>query len=234
MQNNKREVILISKKDEAIDVVSLYFKTVDGEKFDFISGQYVDIKPPSINGHGKSYTISSTPDDELIRITIKRKGAVSSAIIDLNIGDSITFEGPYGNFYPEDNMHDVVFLAGGIGVTPFISFINSNISAKSDTNITLLYSNKTVQDVTFLNDLSELSKKNENLKVVHFITQEKIDDLWISEFERIDKDNINKYAAPLSDRNYYICGSISFVADTWRMLKSVGVDEESIYTESFY
>lgn len=234
MQNNKREVKLISKKDEANDVVSLYFKTVDGEKFDFISGQYVDIKPPSINGHGKSYTISSTPDDELIRITIKRKGAVSSAIIDLNIGDSITFEGPYGVFYPEDNMHDVVFLAGGVGITPFFSFINSNISKNNNTNITLLYSNKTVQDIIFLNDLNESSDKCENLKVVHFITQEKNDNPLISEFERIDKDNIGKYVPQLNDKNYYICGSISFVADTWRMLKSIGVDEESIYTESFY
>lgn len=234
MQNNKREFILVSKKDEAIDVVSLYFNTVDGVKYEFIAGQFVEIKPPRLTGHGKSYTISSTPDDELIRITIKRKGAVSSAIIDLNIGDQIEFEGPYGVFYPDETMKDIVMLAGGVGITPFISVIKDNIDKQNDIKMTLFYSNKTLGDVTFFDELNELCEKTPNLTVVNCLTQDEKPYKNIDEHQRINKDVINKYLTLIDGKNFYICGSISFVADMWRMLKGIGVDEECIYTESFY
>lgn len=232
MQNNI-EFILIKKQDELNGVVSLYFKTVIGLKYEFKSGQYVDIKPESITGHGKSYTISSAPSEDLVRITIKRKGAVSSAIIDLNIGEKIFFEGPYGVFYPEETMKSVVMLAGGIGITPFFSVIKDKIESSDKTNFTLLYSNKTKSDIVFNDDLSQMEKDNANLKIVHCITQESVVD-GLCEKSRINQEIVNKYAPASDDRHYYICGSISFVSDMWRLVKSVGVPEDNIYTESFY
>jgi ferredoxin-NADP reductase len=231
---NRTEFELVKKEIEANDVTSLYFKAADGKKYNFTAGQYVDIRPPLINSHGKSYTISSSPSDELVRITIKRKGPVSSAIIDLNIGDKIEFEGPYGVFYPEKDMSDVVMLAGGIGITPFFSVIRDRVGAGLDSNITLLYSNKTKQDISFFEGLNKIASQNNYIKIVHCLTQEFTKDSSISEFTRINESIVNRYAAPSSDKNYYICGSIGFVADMWKMLKLVGISEENIYTESFY
>lgn len=229
---NKREFILVSKEQETHNVTSLYFKTADGEKYNFKAGQYVDIKPPSIDGHGKSYTISSSPKDEMIRITVKKQGTVSSAIINMQPGDKVFFEGPYGVFYPEEGMKDVVMLAGGIGITPFFSVLNSLKS--SNVKMSLLYSNKTKQDITFLDSLNEVCSENDNVSVKHFITQEKNIDNFDCVFSRINDEILDSEFSPTKGRVYYVCGSISFVRDLWQALKRIGVDENNIYTESFY
>lgn len=231
---NKTEFILVDKQEEAVDVMSLYLKTTDGSKYKFKAGQYVDIKPPSINGHGKSYTISSSPSDELVRVTVKRQGTVSSAIINMEIGDKIIFEGPYGVFYPEDGMKDIVMLAAGIGVTPFFSVIKDHFENKKDTNITLIYSNKTKADITFAKDLNDIKIDNPNLEIVHCITRENTTFGDITDNTRINEDVIKKHITNHNDKNYYICGSISFVRDMWKILKNIGISEENIYTEAFY
>jgi len=234
MQNNKREFILVDKKQETIDVISLLFKPVDNLNYDFIPGQYVDVKPPSFFGHGKSYTISSTPNDNLVRLTIKRSGNISSSMIDMPIGSKTVFDGPYGNFYPDASTDDIIMIAGGIGITPFYSVIKNKMGSGSNARITLIYSNKTKKDITFLKSLNELMKNNSNLKIVHCITQETTNDLIISENSRIDKNIISKYAPPLKEACYYVCGSIGFVGNMWQILKSIHIEEDKIYTEAFY
>ena len=234
MQNNKREFVLVDKKPEATDVVSLLFKPTDGLDYDYRPGQYVDIKPPSIFGHGKSYTISSIPSDEFVSLTIKKCGTISSAMLDMQINDKVIFDGPHGNFYPEKQGCNIVMLAGGIGVTPFFSIINNIIKSGSDAKITLIYSNKTKNDITFFDSLNKLAANNPNLKIVYCLTQEKTTGLNVKEFNRIDQDMINKYVPYQKNTNYYICGSIKFTGDMWRVLRSMNIKESDIFTEAFY
>jgi ferredoxin-NADP reductase len=231
---NKREFVLVSKQDEAKDVVSLLFKPVDNLGYKFVSGQYVDVKPSSFWGHSKSYTISSTPNDNLVQLTIKRQGDMSSAMIDMSIGGAANFDGPYGNFYPDKYMDDIVMIAGGIGITPFHSIIKNALESDGKAKITLIYSNKTQRDITFFDSLNRLTKSNPTFKIIYCLTREKITDSRITESGRISQNLINKYISPLSHKQYYICGSIGFVNDTWRMLKDMNIAEENIYTESFY
>lgn len=234
MQNNKREFVLVDKKPEAANVTSLFFKPTDGPGYDYRPGQYVDIKPSSVYGHGKSYTISSIPSDELVSLTIKKSGTISSAMLDMQINDKVIFDGPHGNFYPENSTDNIVMLAGGIGVTPFFSIINNMIKSGSGTKITLIYSNKTKDDITFFDSLNKLACSSPNLEIVYCLTQEKMTDPNINEFKRIDTDIINRYAPYLKNTNYYICGSIKFTSDMWRTLKSMNIDEDDIFTEAFF
>ena len=71
MSKNNREFVLVNKKAEAENITSLFFRPVDGLGYQFMAGQYVNIKLPTISGHSKSYTISSTPNDKLISLTVK-------------------------------------------------------------------------------------------------------------------------------------------------------------------
>lgn len=234
MQNDKREFVLVDKKPEATDVVSLLFKPVDNLNYDFIPGQYIDATPPSILGHGKSYTISSIPSDKLITLTIKKSGNTSSAMIDMPIGSTTVFDGPYGNFYPDKKMDSIVMIAGGIGITPFFSIIKNMIESGDNAKITLIYCNKTKKDITFFDRLNSLMDDNPSLKVIFCLTQEKVTDLTINENGRIDETIISKYISRLKDSNYYICGSIGFVGNMWQTLKSMSVNEDDIFTEAFF
>jgi ferredoxin-NADP reductase len=235
MQNNKgREFILINKRIESKDVVSLYFDPEDGNPFSFISGQYVNVKHPNIPNHGKSYTISSSPNENHICLTIKRKGAMSSMMIDSEIGAKVTFSGPYGYFFPEKYDKDIVFLAGGIGITPFFSILKDKLGSIEDKKIYLFYSNKTTGDIVFFDDIDKLSKKTSKLITIYTLTQEKTSKDCGYEFSRIDKKMLNKYLTSIKGKYYYICGSISFVNNMWKLIKSFGVSEGDIFTESFF
>ena len=231
---NKKELVLVKKQNETTDVVSLYFKLVDGGIFDFIPGQFINVKPVAANGHGKFYTISGIPSDDSLCLTIKKKNNISLQMIDMKIGEKIFVDGPYGIFYPDNDMQDIVMIAGGVGITPFYSYIK-NECEKDDKQkkIRLLYSCKTTDDIIFLNDINKLSSYNPNFKVNYYLTQDNNNNT-IGEKKRIDKNVLLERVAPAIDRNYYICGSISFVDDIWRNLKEIGVLEECIYTEAFY
>ncbi|MDD4804755.1 MAG: FAD-dependent oxidoreductase [Candidatus Pacebacteria bacterium] len=233
MQNNKREFILIEKKKETDGITSLFFKTVDGLRYEYVSGQYVVVKKEP-TGRGKSYTISSDPSLENICITVKRKGEMSSFLIDLNIGEKITFEGPYGSFYPKEEDMNIVMIAGGIGVTPFYSIIKNKIKLNFNKQILLLYSNKTVEKTPFFEGLNKLSENNSNFKIIYFLTGENTKNSLVNEYARISGETIKKYVKVLENKHYYVCGSIEFVNNIWKILKKIGIDESFIFTETFY
>ncbi len=233
MKNNNIEFVLIEKKAETENVTSLFLKPVDDLKYNFIAGQYVNIKP-NADSYGKSYTISSAPNEKLICITIKRKGETSSALIDMNVGEKIFLEGPFGYFYPESYEKEIVMIAGGIGITPFYSVIKEIINKNIKTKITLFYSNQNIKDVTFFDDLNSLAKNNLNIKVVHCLTQDKIKHDLIKEYSRIDKNILKKNLVNFENKNYFICGSIEFVNSMWKLVKDEGVHELNIFTESFF
>lgn len=240
MKNNNREFVLVEKKVEALDVTSLFLKPVDGLEYNFIAGQYVNIKPPTSSGYGKSYTISSSPDEGLICITIKRKGETSSALIDMEVGEKISLEGPFGYFFPKDYDKEIVMIAGGIGVTPFYSVIKDIVSKDTKTKITLFYSNKNIKGITFFDELNEITKNNLNINIVYSLTQDlpaqagKIKNNLIKEYSRIDKNILKKHLNNFKNKDYFICGSIEFVNTMWKLVKDKGVLELNIFTESFF
>lgn len=233
MKQNNREFIFVNKRIEANDVTSLFFKTADGLPYEYKAGQYINVRPVSISGHGKSYTISSSPSEELLCLTVKRKGTVSSALIDLKVEEKIIFDGPYGFFYPEDYNNDIVMIASGIGITPFFSVIKDRVEKVKTSNMYLYYSNKKLEDITFFDELNKMCNDNQWLKIIYTLTQDKTKYLLIDEYQRLDKKLFKKYTS-LSNKKYYICGSISFVNDMWKLLKSEGILEENIFTESFF
>ena len=234
LKNNVREFILMDKKEVAENVTSLYFKPTDGLKFVYVPGQYVNIKSNLSSGHAKSYTISSIPSEKFVCITIKKKGEVSSAIIDVKIGDKLNLDGPYGHCFPEENSKEIVMLAGGIGVTPFYSIIKSKLKSQEQLKITIFYSNKTLNQTTFFKELNKLSESNSNFKIIYCLTGGDKKNSAIQEYSRINEKILNKYLVTIDNKCYYVCGSVGFVNDMWKFLKDVGILEESIFTETFY
>jgi len=234
MLSKNREFILIDKKVEAENITSLFFEPADGEGFDFIAGQYVSVALPSISGRSKCYTISSSPSEKPVCLTVKKQGEFSSALIDSKVGDKLFFNGPFGRFYPGENCEDIVFIAGGIGVTPFFSVIKEKINSRSKPKMSLLYSNKTISDIAFFDELNKLTKNKGIETLVYFLTQERSEQPLVREYSRINKESLKKYLGSLGGKNYYLCGSIQFVNAIWKDLKDSGVPEENIFTESFY
>ena len=236
MENNV--FALKNKKEECPGVFTLEFFLAEGRGFDFRAGQFVTfriLKDGLPGNFGKAYTITSLPGDDSLAITVKKIGSFSGALCGLEISDKVSVTGPYGNFYPsESDKKDVVFLAGGIGITPFYAVIKDFYKRGIDNSFFLFYSNRNKEDIVFLKEFDEILKRWKKLKIIHVLTrtQEKYPD--IKEYERINTKMIKKYLGDLSGKDYFICGPSNFVSDMRDQLKNAGVEHGSLKIEAFY
>ncbi|MDI6717459.1 MAG: FAD-dependent oxidoreductase [Patescibacteria group bacterium] len=244
-QKNKL-FVLRNRINEADDIATFKFMPVKGKNLPFIAGQFVNVYflDNRCGGQGKPYSISSIPSDKFLSITVKKIGKFSGALHDLKIGERVKITEPQGYFCPENQMKNIVFLAGGIGITPFYSVIKDYFSKKADKNLFLFYGNKTKKDAVFLKELSDLAKSWERLKIINAFTREPIlpsDKKCVTismnvknEFKRIDVKMLKKHLKNLNNKHYFICGSIGFVTDLWKELKENQIKEDYIRVESFY
>ncbi|MCA9354579.1 MAG: hypothetical protein KC877_03620 [Candidatus Kaiserbacteria bacterium] len=205
------------------------------EKPTFRAGQYVTILLP---GHppveGKSYSLSSAPESDEVTITIKKIGTFSSAIIDLPVGATVTTSAPYGFFYPEpEDEGELVFISGGVGITPSASIIDSLTQQQDQRPIKLFYSNRTASEISFRERFATLAKQHDDFTLYYFVTQEPVDDADLHA-GRMDGEQIAEKVADLSVASFFVCGSVSFVQGMWQSLQEVGVAAHQIYTEGFF
>ena len=134
---------------------------------------------------------------------------------------------------PTDASKKLVFIAGGIGITPFISMIRTLLILGEKRDITLFYSNKTEEEIAYKYVL-EQAEKELGIKVVHVLSDlEKISSSWQGEKGFITSDMIKNFAGDYKARNYFISGPPGMVAAYTTTLKDMGVSSCDIVTDFF-
>ncbi|NCT02247.1 hypothetical protein GW766_03305 [Candidatus Parcubacteria bacterium] len=221
-------------QEETPQVKSIYLSAITNRP-DFIAGQYLTVKLPNLGPvEGKAYSISSMPHEALIRITVKKMGTFSDALLSLKTGDILTTSKPYGFFYPDvDGVTPLVFLAGGIGITPILSILK-DLSHKNDPRpLFLFYSNRTEQETVLQNELSVVAEQNPHLSVHCFITRETlVADGYIA--GRMTPAHLQKFVPASTSADYFLCGSMDFTKSLWKTLRANGIQQHQIYTEGFF
>lgn len=235
----KFELTFLRKEKLSKDVYSFYFSR-EGLDFDFIPGQYLKlylpIENPDARGSSRYFTISSSPTDRKF-LTITTKIIKSSFKIRLNSlkpGEIVTAFGPIGYFnFDIKNKKPKIFLAGGIGITPYHSILRyiNNKQLKLSASVTLIVSFSTREEVIFFEELKEMESRNSNIRVVYALTNE---NNMYPEFEkgRINVDMIKKYTQD-KDSEFFIVGSEAFETNMIELVKNLEVPETNIFTENF-
>jgi len=227
-------VKIIGIKDETPDVKTFSFKRP--KSLDFISGQYCLLSfmdNRSFDSDTHPFTFSSSPTEKsYFTLTIKKMHEFTSKLHKLAVGDEVKIDGPYGislNF--DDNVkEDIIFIAGGSGITPFMSSVRY-ISAKKMLNkIFLFYSNRTKEDIIFFDELSKIEKVNKNIKIINTLT-EKCETGF--ECARINKEIILKYVNNPNDFLYYICGPPPMIEAIKTILYGLGITDEKMRIEDW-
>src|SRR5690348_15096885 len=156
---------LTNRNEIAESTTAFYLEKPPG--FLFKAGQYLDLTlldPPEMDSAGavRSLSIASAPyEDNLVVATRMRDSAFKRVIARVPLGTELKIEGPLGSFTLHKNAAKAaVFLAGGIGITPFRSILRQAAEEKSTHQLYLFYSNRRPEDAAFLNELWDLAQSN--------------------------------------------------------------------------
>ena len=207
----KEQKLVISRIEEHADIAKSYYFKSETELAYFKAGQYLTFKLEIGNSVvTRSYSIASTPASALngeYQITVKRiaDGFVSDYILDnWIVGDEVTAYAPEGNmtYSPLRDAENIVAIAGGSGITPFLSLARSIDQGDEDCSLTLLYGCRTSDEILFKAELDSLSEKNEKINVVYVLSHSDEDG-----YEKgfIGADIIKKYA-PEGLYSIFVCG----------------------------
>jgi len=207
--------------------------------FNFTPGQYATLSFPAHEylRSERSFSIaSSAADRSTLRFGIRIGGKYTSALRDLRPGDPVFVRGPFGDF-TMDTINDkrFVFLAGGIGVTPFLSMIRTILFEQKPIQLTLFYSVRSLEDAPFRKDLDELEKTYKNFTVIYAVTDKKIPDSTSKYFPgRISKELIiRQLESNPWEQRFFLCGPHPFMKSMMETLNSIGVPESAVRTERF-
>lgn len=200
------------------DVRSIRFNRPS--EFNYLPGQYMYIGL-SVNGKKmeKHFTISSSPTEpDHLELTKRLTGhEFANALAALKKGDKVNIDGPEGDFTFRGEHKKIFPLTGGIGITPIRSMIRYCTDMRLDTDIILLYSNSSEDDIVFRDELDEMQKKNGKLKAINTITQPKGN--WNGLTGRINGEMIRKAVPDFIDRVSYVCGPQKMVDDMVSILR---------------
>jgi len=201
---------------------------------EFLPGQYLVVTLKNDKNFIRALSISSSPTEKgYIEFTKKITASDFSKTLDsLKSGDVIKIRYPMGQFVFNKEYKKIAFISGGIGITPIRSMCKFIADTKADTDVVLLYGNRTENDIVFKEDFDGMLKGYQSLKVTHILSDASND--WCGLKGCINKDLIKKEIPDYAERKIYICGPPPMVEAMKKMLREeLFLSEENVITERF-
>ncbi len=197
------------------------------------------IDPPETDSEGPSrvFTIASAPHEpDLTIATRMRDTAFKRTLKSCALGTKTQIDGPNGLMVlHEDARRPAVFLAGGIGVTPFLSMSRHAAKNRLPHRIFLFYSNRRPEDAAFLDELRSLERSNPNYRLIATMSEpEKSARAWSGETGFIRRDMLERHLPQLAGPVYYFAGPPAMTMAMQSMLESAGVAGGDMRSEEFY
>ncbi|MCX7928765.1 MAG: RnfABCDGE type electron transport complex subunit D [Patescibacteria group bacterium] len=238
----KQKTILAFKTKLKIARNTYEFVFEPDKKLTFLPGQYLELTlnttTNDTRGNRRYFTIASSPTDTKVRFGIKFADAKGSSfkdtIFNLRANDKVLAGNLGGDFVmPKDINKPLVFIAGGIGITPFISMIRYLTNVKEKRPITLFYANNTINDIAYKNVLDQANKKL-GLKTIYLLTnKDLVSPNWKGEVGYLNEEIIKKYLKNHKEQTYYLSGPSAMVDSYKNLLAKIGIPNKQIKTDYF-
>lgn len=243
-----RDFLIDKKVEESDAVTSFYLKPKDGQAIaSYEAGQYLTIKakiPGEKYTHIRHYSLSDSPGKDHYRISVKREdghedapaGIVSTYLHEhAQIGDTLSFSAPAGDFVLDQNDLPVVLISGGIGVTPLISMINTIIEKQPERQVTFIHATMNSRTHAFKEHVKQLTDHHQNVKSFVCYNSPTEEDRTSHQFDKegyVDLEVLQSIL-PSKEAIFYFCGPIPFMEAINKALHQWGVPKEHIHYEVF-
>jgi ferredoxin-NADP reductase len=223
--------------EETATTRTLRLERTDGPPPPFRPGQYVNL---FVDADGvltsRPYSISSPPGSAFLDLTVRDKpgGFVAPYLLnEVQVGDELESTGPAGHFYHEPLIDgdDLVFLAGGSGITPFMSIIRDAVGHDRPLKMHLLYGSRVPEDVIYGQELAELDRRHADLSYSLVISEPPAGYQGLCGF--LDADLIRREVGDVTGKTFYICGPNVMYDFCLTALGELGVPRHKIRRELY-
>jgi ferredoxin-NADP reductase len=216
---------------------TLFVRFAAEEYPDFRPGAYFWVELPD-RGHSdekglrRHISLATSPTERPVvgLATRLRDTAFKQTLAELDVGDEIEVEEPKGSFLlPEDTGQEYVFVAGGIGITVFRSMLRFVADEQLPYRITLVYSNRDRESTAFLDELEELERRIEGLRLILTMTDE---EGWEGESRHLDADVLDELVG-LEGKTFLVAGPPGMAKAVEESLRGAGLSEDRVLADSF-
>lgn len=225
-----------NKKEVAEGTLLVEFDLL-GEEVNFEAGQYffvtlVDPLYSDSKGSQRHLSMVNSPNekDVLTIVTRLRDTAFKKSISEMSVGSDVEIGETGGDFILPKDHQKLVFIAGGIGITPFMSMLKYIKEEDLSYEVILLYSNRNRESTAFLEELEKMSEDNPKLKLVLTMTD---DPEWEGEKSMIDEQFIKKHIPDFESYYYMIAGPPVMVNAINDLLTEIGINKKNKKPETF-
>ena len=217
---------------------TFWFKLELEKPVDFKPGQIFFISLPKLNysdqtGNTRHFSIvNPSGENSFIEMATRMTGSgFKETLKEIPIGSEVEIGSITGEFVlPEDMKKSLVFIAGGIGITPFMSMLRFVKDEVLPYKITLFYLNKNRESSAFFEELEEMTNENIYFKFIPIMTD---DPQWTGEKRRINEEMLKEYLTDLNSYNFFVSGPPPFNQAVSEILKKTQVKKEDIKVENF-
>jgi len=228
------QMTLMDRQRIARDTMAFRFDT-NGALYEFRAGQHADFVFGSESDNSRTFSLAGSPlDKEPIMIAMRmRETAFKTALNAAAFGTKFKVSRPRGSFtLHKDVTRPAVFLAGGIGITPVRSILQSATQERLPHKLYLFYSNREADDAAFLEELQGMAVRNPNFTLIPTVTGHKTL-AWPYEKGHINREMLTRYLLGLNGPIYYIAGPSGMVTAMSGLLNASGVSDDDMKTEEF-
>lgn len=193
----------------------------------FLPGQFVYIRFDRLRIHGyHPFTIASGTKTSQLQFLVKRQGDFTSSLNQLRAGDPVRIRGPYGGFTMEDSHFDrQLWIAGGVGITPFLSKLRSLPYNRAWPKIDLIYATRTKSDAVMLKELTKMQHVVKSFHLTH---------LHENKFGVVSLHDMQTHFGDLSKYAIFICGPPPMLNAYMAQAEKLGIQNQLFFEEFSY
>jgi ferredoxin-NADP reductase len=233
----------ILKKKEVVARLTCYAEfEVEGNRPGFEAGQYFYITlRPEYTKHREELThhisiVNSPNEAGILALTTRmrvKESLFKRTLDEMNVGDEVEIGKIEGDFVlPDSTDTPIVFVALGIGITPYRSMLRYAFEEQKPYDITLIYSDNEIESMAFLDEMVHMEQDHpENFRIIQVVTQ---DENWHGEKRHVDADMLKAYFDDFKNNLYFISGPPKAVFSVRDNFKEAGIPEERIKADDFY
>lgn len=230
MEHRDYKKIKVKVKEKKEIAKDTYLVTFDLEKeaLPFIPGQYIWVIVPNLTyedkkGDRRAFSICSSPNvsSEVSILFRNSESGFKKTLLELPIGSTVKIKGPFGSTtFPEDEDQEIILVAGGVGISSYVSILQKEIESNSKRSITLVYANHDEEHAVYLKMFRNFERKNSNFKL-------------ITHFGDISWMLFSEYADSHKNALWYISGPKGMISIMGKMLSDHKIPLKKVIVEEF-